>query len=442
VRTSPDDSVRLRVLGIRPDGSEEIIFPGISPDSLDVFNLGQIIPANQFPYLRLNLFLKDTLSSPVTDPEPAQLKSWHVVYQEVPETMVDPNTIYTFHENQIQQGDQVKLTVAYRNISNTGMDSLLVYYWLESEQQSDTLLKRYLRPHPAGDILTDSLSFSTKSLEGNYTLHLEINPNFDQPEFHHFNNFLDVPFMVYRDNIQPILDVTFDGIHILNGDYVSASPEIRIKLEDENPFLLLEDTVLINVSNGLAGANLNRLNYNPENTSFLHFQPAISGSNTCYVVYNPVYPVDGTYRLSVQASDASGNASGSVAYYIDYRIRRQSGVSWLINYPNPFSDLTWFCFTVTGDKIPCEVEIKIYDPLGREQISFGKDFFGELHMGTNTSRIPWNGNNLSGNKLPSGIYPVEFRLFYCEGEIAHDPTIQTGPERNVLFFKNKLVILR
>jgi hypothetical protein len=144
----------------------------------------------------------------------------------------------------------------------------------------------------------------------------------------------------------------------------------------------------------------------------------------------------------VQASDASGNASGSVAYYIDYRIRRQSGVSWLINYPNPFSDLTWFCFTVTGDKIPCEVEIKIYDPLGREQISFGKDFFGELHMGTNTSRIPWNGNNLSGNKLPSGIYPVEFRLFYCEGEIAHDPTIQTGPERNVLFFKNKLVILR
>ena len=38
-----------------------------------------------------------------------------------------------------------------------------------------------------------------------------------------------------------MLDVTFDGIHILDGDIVSAEPEIMITLDDENPYLLLDD---------------------------------------------------------------------------------------------------------------------------------------------------------------------------------------------------------
>ena len=36
------------------------------------------------------------------------------------------------------------------------------------------------------------------------------------------------------DRENPLLDVTFDGVHILDGDIVSARPEIEILLNDPN----------------------------------------------------------------------------------------------------------------------------------------------------------------------------------------------------------------
>ena len=49
-------------------------------------------------------------------------------------------------------------------------------------------------------------------------------------------------FAISADKINPLLDVTFDGVHILNSDIVSAKPNILIQLKDENRFLALNDT--------------------------------------------------------------------------------------------------------------------------------------------------------------------------------------------------------
>ena len=45
-----------------------------------------------------------------------------------------------------------------------------------------------------------------------------------------------------RDLTNPILDVTFDGVHVLDGDIVSAKPHIMVRLHDENKFMALNDT--------------------------------------------------------------------------------------------------------------------------------------------------------------------------------------------------------
>ncbi|MEZ4929836.1 MAG: hypothetical protein R2777_07485 [Chitinophagales bacterium] len=44
-----------------------------------------------------------------------------------------------------------------------------------------------------------------------------------------------------------MLDVSFDGIKIMDGDLVSAKPEIVVQLKDENQFLALDDTSLISM---------------------------------------------------------------------------------------------------------------------------------------------------------------------------------------------------
>src|SRR5690554_7217202 len=79
------------------------------------------------------------------------------------------------------------------------------------------------------------------------TLWMEVNPYVngmnnelkDQPELAHFNNLRQIPFHLNQDDINPVLDVTFDGEHILNGDIVSPEAEIIMSLKDENPFLIM-----------------------------------------------------------------------------------------------------------------------------------------------------------------------------------------------------------
>ena len=83
-----------------------------------------------------------------------------------------------------------------------------------------------------------------------------------------------------------MLDVTFDGVHILNNDVVSAQPHILIKLKDESKYLLLDDTSLLRIQLRYPDGTLRRFYFNNDT---LTFTPATTGStdNTATVDFNP-----------------------------------------------------------------------------------------------------------------------------------------------------------
>ena len=91
-------------------------------------------------------------------------------------------------------------------------------------------------------------NYNTKALQGDQQFNFEINPEGDQPEKFLFNNFGVTDFYVRTDIKEPVLDVSFDGIHIINGDIVAANPFILIDVRDENEFLLLDDPEKIMIS--------------------------------------------------------------------------------------------------------------------------------------------------------------------------------------------------
>ena len=68
-----------------------------------------------------------------------------------------------------------------------------------------------------------------------------------QAEQYHFNNIANKYFFVQGDITNPLLDVSFDGRYIMNGEIISAKPEILIKLKDENKYLALNDTSLFRI---------------------------------------------------------------------------------------------------------------------------------------------------------------------------------------------------
>ena len=102
-------------------------------------------------------------------------------------------------------------------------------------------------PLLAGGHLYDTISIPTLAFKGNNWLRVEVNPytdatqsTTDQPELTHINNVMQLAFTVGGEDVNPILDVTFDGQHILNNDIIAPKSEILITLKDDNPYLIMD----------------------------------------------------------------------------------------------------------------------------------------------------------------------------------------------------------
>ncbi|HRY32366.1 MAG TPA: C25 family cysteine peptidase [Bacteroidales bacterium] len=401
--TDDNDSIRLVLIGIKENSASDTLIGVISRDSSDIYHLDSSFAAADYPYMQMILVMEDNSATQPSPRDPARLKRWQIIFETLPETAIDPSSGFSFYNDSLVEGDSARLKIAYRNIGGIDMDSLLVTYWLNNGSKKDTLDIRRLRPHPAGDILLDSLIIPTLGRSGRNQLWIEINPQHDQPELTHVNNLAGLSFFVLTDRENPILDVTFDGKHIRDLDYVSPSPEIIMRLTDDKYALRLADTSLITAWLAKPGQDSARLTYSGAEETALQFFPAESASNYCITRFCPHLP-EGIYTLTVSAADASGNPSGTGDYRIRFRIVTGSTRSELFAWPNPFSDFTRFTFILTGDALPVSFGIHLYDLTGRHLRTISADEFGPVHTGTNVSRTVWDGRDRNGNLLPNGMY--------------------------------------
>lgn len=408
------DSTMLRISGLNWGSNvlNQLNFEFTANDSL--LNLNDQISALEMPYLELQSSHWDALNQ-----SPSQIHRWHVLYEELPEAAIDASSGYywSVQNNIAQEGEIVKFAVEIKNISNKHMDSLLVKYWV----QDNNLNKIYI-PYPrqdslrVGQTLRDTISFSTQGMSGLRTLWIEVNPYLanssiikDQPEQFHFNNIANIPFIVKKDEINPILDVTFDGVRILNGDIVSPKSEIVITLKDENPFLIMNsdaDTSLFAVYLKDPNGIQKRVYFIDGNGQVnMEWIPASSSSNNKFkIVYHGNFPIDGKYQLLVQGQDVSGNVSGDLSYRIDFEVIHESTISYLMNYPNPFSTNTRFVFTLTGDRIPDRMTIQIMTVTGRIVREITLAELGTIRIGRNVTEYAWDGRDEFGDLLANGVY--------------------------------------
>ncbi len=405
------DTVRLDVIGIKADGSADTVISGLPPviDSLDILNLSSRIDATVYPYLKLHMRMSDDSLR-----TPAQIERWQVLYEPIPETAIDPISYYTFFNDTVQEGESVRLAIATRNVGPVDFpDSLMVAYWLiDNDRNIHQLARKKLRLHPVDDVIIDSISFSTTGYAGLNSIWVEFNPVdsttglYDQLEQYHFNNIAEIKFVVDKDLINPMLDVTFDGVHILDGDIVSANPNIEILLKDENRYLMLDDTTAFRVYLQRPGATeLERIFFMNGSTEKMRFYPASSTqNNTARIEYPAENLTDGKYLLMVQARDKSGNESGSIDYQINFEVINTPAITDVLNWPNPFSTKTHFVFTLTGSVVPEYFKIQIMTVTGKVVREIDKAELGSIHIGRNITEYAWDGRDEFGDQLANGVY--------------------------------------
>ncbi|GIV34333.1 MAG: hypothetical protein KatS3mg031_1868 [Chitinophagales bacterium] len=394
------DNQQLRIIGLDYNGLETEIYRGMQ--ALDT--MIDFIQASMYPFIKLELDAEDDSSR-----TPSQLDYWRILYKKVPEAALSPNIHFSFNDT-LNLGDYLNLSVAITNVTDVSMDSLLVKYTLLSTGKSPVV--EYVRYDSLRALQTMQLNWSFNTdcdcLGELNTLIIEANPDNDQPEQFHYNNIGILTFGMGRDKINPILDVTFDGIHIMDGDIVSARPEIQIMLKDENPYLLLDTNDLIHVIFIDEQGNQEKMQYDGV---IMKFYPSISGSdNTARVVINKTFDKDGVYTMLVQAKDRSRNISGTyglkdgIDYRISFEVINESTISHVLNYPNPFTSSTRFVFTLTGSRPPDFFKIQILTVSGKVVRELTQAELGPIRVGRNITEYAWDGTDAFGDPLANGLY--------------------------------------
>jgi Peptidase family C25 len=410
-RTEPTDDSSVDIYGIKNDNSEVLLMPKLRSNAANSSGNHSLsgatgINATTYPRIRLVWNVKDTISR--TAPN---LKYWRVLYKQIPEAVLRPEVFYAFERDTIvERGETVRMKINVENITNTDMDSLRVKYTVELPDGSrDTKYAKFGKLLANTSLVTD-FSYNTRNMnqKGLNKLHIDINPQDaqEQREQYHFNNTGVVPFQVLQDIKNPLLDVTFDGIHILEDDVVSSKPNILITLKDENKYLTLNDTSRFRLFLERGDSTTRQQLYFNNNPEIMFF-PANANStsnNKARVEYKPLLNKDGKYTLYVQATDVAGNESGNQDYKVSFRIINKTAITQILNYPNPFTSRTQFVFTLTGSEVPEDMTIQIFTVTGVLVRTITKAELGNIHVGLNKTDFAWDGTDEHGDRMANGVY--------------------------------------
>jgi hypothetical protein len=306
----------------------------------------------------------------------------------------------------LDPGEPLDFKIAFKNISDGKFDSLKakIVVTNNNNQQIQIDPARF-RPLPGNDTLHVRYPVNTAQLAGKNTFYLDVNPDNDQPEQFHFNNFMYRTFYVKTDKVNPLLDVTFDGVHILNRDIIASKPHIIIKLKDESKWLLLDDTAGTKVQVRYPNGVIRPFHFSMNDTlKFTAAGNAPNPDNTATIDFMPYFPLDGDYELIVTGKDRSGNTAGNIEYKVGFQVINKPMISNMLNYPNPFTTSTAFVFTITGAEVPQNIRIQIMTITGKIVREITKDELGPLHIGRNITEFKWDGTDQYGQKLANGIY--------------------------------------
>ncbi|WP_118952942.1 putative type IX secretion system sortase PorU2 [Taibaiella helva] len=391
-----NDSPYVAVYGIDTVNQETLLYSGADKEVPLSF-----ISAVQYPKLRLKWFSVDNIAR--TSP---YLDYWRVLYSPVPEAALNAATHFEYIDS-LNEGQQGKLRLAIENLTPLPMDSMLVNFKIidASNVKHDLVSKRF-RKLAGNDTLIASLDFDPSAYHGKNFLYIEANPDNDQPEQYHPNNLGYLSLFVNADKYNPLLDVTFDGVRILDKDIVSAKPFIKALMRDENKYMPLNDTALMNVQ--LLYPNQTTPVAIPMDGTICKFIPADTANgrkNESRIEFRPTLNEDGVYKLIVSGRDKVGNqANNALKYEINFTVENKPSITNVLNYPNPFSTATQFIFTMTGSEIPSQFKIQILTVTGKVVREIKKYELGNLHIGRNITEYRWDGKDEYGQVLGNGVY--------------------------------------
>jgi hypothetical protein len=337
------------------------------------------LDANKYKSLRYHFFFSDTSQS-ITNP--LQLKAVNFYYEGLPEIQISNASIH-FSPDTLMQGFPIEMHLEAKNLGSSTADSVKFSFRLNEVNNPFYVAKIKIPADSTGKI---NYTINTSKLL--FTNKVKVEGNVLGKEMYTFNNVGSNTFFVSRDSINPTFDIKFDGEDIINGDIISAKPTVLMTLKDNSPLPLDSTFFYVYHNNVQVSKDSLRFSYTPYPNS------------TAYLTWTPTLR-DGNHYLEILARDASLNYFDTTAYKVWFVVSNKNELKEIYNYPNPFTEGTYFTFNMTGTQKPEEIKIKIYTIAGRliknleiptEPLKFG---FNKFY---------WNGKDEDGDEIGNGVY--------------------------------------
>ncbi|WP_082116006.1 putative type IX secretion system sortase PorU2 [Hymenobacter terrenus] len=431
----------LKVVAIDPQGTESVVFPNVTSSAQAL----STIAASQYPYLRLELALGDSVTR-----IPPQLRQWLVTYRPLPEGVVRrdlvPAASYapaTLVQQATTTGN-ISFPVNFQNVSTAAFAAPLQARVNLRNAATNNVDYTTVISVPgalaAGATAVVPVSIDMIGRSGTFTIEVFVNPRLQPEQLYSNNELLLDAFTIIDNNLPPTLDVAFDGRHILNGELVSPTPVISIQLNDEDKLRHVTDASFFNVTLqrpgqavpaavNVTGADVNfSVDKTNGSVAKLEYRPGQSA---------PL--ADGMYTLRVQGRDPSNASAGSQEFQVKFEVVNASKITNLYPYPNPVINKARFVFTVTGQELPRNMKIQILTLTGRVVREIFMNELGPLHIGNNITDFAWDGTDTYGDRLANGTYLYRVALDDPGNQFSHRET--AGDKA----FKNdwgKLVLMR
>ena len=191
----------------------------------------------------------------------------------------------------------------------------------------------------------------------------------------------------HSDSSPPALDLTFDNQGFIDGDYVSDSPVISVRIEDANGVDSRPEHIIL-TKNG------QRV---PEDEYVIAASP--TNNNLLLVTYTPILE-PGEYNIRLQAQDANGNASDTER---SATVAGEFEIANIANFPNPFTPGRGTHFAYYLTESADEVSLKIYTITGRRIT-----MIDTLDASVSYNEFHYDGYDADGEPLANGVYLYKF----------------------------------
>jgi hypothetical protein len=348
-----------------------------------VYDISSIDPV-KYPIIKINLkVLSDNIKDVV------KVDSIIVDFDK-PAEIVLSNRTSSVTKDTLNQGESISLNLAVHNVGETTAKNLKValqlvrsdgYKIMESVISVDSIKSDNRKSY--------SLSYDSRNLSGSFYFLVNADPDRSLNEIYTDNNFLSIPFYVKGNQSIPLIQLRFDENDIFDGDYISSNPDIKINISN-NSIIPLTDTTSVEIY-----LNNQRLYF--KNNPVINY--SFSNTNPKMIIdYKPIYE-EGEYILKVTAKNPYNSQVESSTIQKKFLVSNKIQLLYVYNYPNPFSDKTYFTFKLT--QIPDQLKIRIYTLAGRLVKEIIKN---DSELSYDFNRIEWDGKDEDGSNVANGVY--------------------------------------